>query len=87
MKYVNIDIDGVSLERTLSDHAVCSGCFRPLCMETIFDDTCPYCDTYITPEDIVASLYGKERSAELAQEESSRRRTDALKRDALKRFE
>lgn len=87
MKYVNLDNDGVSFERALSDTAICSGCFTPLCLETIFEDVCPYCGEYITPEDIVTSLHGKARSAEIAIEEASRRKTEALKRTAMKRFE
>lgn len=87
MKYVNLDKDGVSFERALSDTAVCSGCSRPLCLETIFEDTCPYCGSHIMPEDIVTSLHGKATSAEMAKEESVRRKHESLKREAMKRFE
>lgn len=87
MEYVNGDKEGVSFLRALSDHAVCSECFTPLCLETIFNNTCPYCGAYISEYDVVASLHGKERSAELAVEESERLKTEARKREALKRFE
>lgn len=87
MKYVDLDKDGVSFSRALSDHAVCPDCFKSLCLETIFEDRCPYCGAYIMSHDIVASLHGKKRSEELAIEESKRRKEEALKRAALKRFD
>lgn len=86
MRIVDIDKEGVSFYRALSNHAVCSGCSTALCIDTIHNNTCPYCNTIISEYDIVASLRGREYSAHLAHQKAKEDAHKKQRERALKRF-